>query len=111
MTVQATLPGAALNLADQAAARQPKVGGASKAQIEKTARDFESFFLSQMYQHMFAGIATDGVFGGGHGEEVFRSFMLDEYAKLTARTGRVGLSQNIAAQMLRQQEVGHARAR
>ena len=30
---------------------------------------------------MFSGIKTDGMFGGGQGEQMFRSLMIDQYAK------------------------------
>ena len=30
---------------------------------------------------MFSGIKTDGLFGGGQGEEMFRSMMIDQYGK------------------------------
>lgn len=77
----------------------------SRDQIHKTAVDFEASFLSQMFQHMFQGVGEDNLFSGGAGEESFKSFMLGEYAKLTAQTGRVGLSQQIEAHMLKMQEV------
>lgn len=77
----------------------------SREQIHKTAVDFEASFLSQMFQHMFQGVGEDNMFSGGAGEESFKSFMLGEYAKLTAQTGRVGLSQQIEAHMLKMQEV------
>ncbi|MDK9722008.1 MAG: rod-binding protein [Rhodospirillales bacterium] len=77
----------------------------SREQIHKTAVDFEASFLSQMFQHMFQGVGEDNLFSGGAGEESFKSFMLGEYAKLTAQTGRVGLSQQIEAHMLKMQEV------
>jgi flagellar protein FlgJ len=85
-------------------AKAPVVDTSSRAKIEKTAQDFEAFFLSQMYQQMYKDVPTDGVMGGGHGEEAFRSFMLDEFAKLSAKTGRIGLGRQIADHMIRLQE-------
>ena len=77
----------------------------SPEQIKKTAVEFETHFLAEMYKHMFASIQADEVFGGGAGEETFRSFMVDEYAKLTAQTGRIGLARQIEDHMLKMQEV------
>ena len=37
-------------------------------EIRQTAEDFEAFFLSRMVETMFEGISTDGMFGGGNGE-------------------------------------------
>lgn len=39
------------------------------AKIEKTAEDFEAFFITKMMESMFEGISTDGMFGGGHAEK------------------------------------------
>jgi flagellar protein FlgJ len=72
--------------------------------IEKAAKDFEQVFLSQMFQHMFENVETDKVFGGGHAETMFRSFMIDEYAKQVSNSGRIGLSDQIRDSMLRMQE-------
>jgi flagellar protein FlgJ len=98
--------GAALNL-QEAQAKQPSLANSktSREQIHKTAQEFEASFLSQMFQHMFEGVGEDNLFNGGAGEESFKSFMIGEYAKLTAQTGKVGLSQQIEAQLLKLQEV------
>jgi len=53
---------------------------------------------------MFSGIKTDGMFGGGQGEEMFRSLMTDQYAKgLTARGG-FGLAASMQAELLKHQQ-------
>lgn len=77
----------------------------TRAEMHKSAVDFEASFLSQMFQHMFEGVGEDNMFNGGAGEESFKSFMIGEYAKLTAQSGRVGLSQQVEAHMLKLQEV------
>ncbi len=41
----------------------------NKAQADKVSREFEAMFLGQMLNHMFSGLKTDGVFGGGEGGE------------------------------------------
>ncbi|HEU0118526.1 MAG TPA: chemotaxis protein, partial [Alphaproteobacteria bacterium] len=51
------------------------------ANVDKTSQDFESMFMSQMLQPMFDTIDVDPVFGGGHGEQVMRSFLVQEYGK------------------------------
>ncbi len=53
---------------------------------------------------MFSGVKTDGPFGGGQGEEMFRSMMVDQYAKgLTARGG-FGLAASMQAELLKHQQ-------
>lgn len=74
------------------------------AKIAKTAREFEAFFVSQMVGHMFDGIKTDGLFGGGHGEEMFRSQLIDQYGKLVAARGGFGIAASVARTMIQQQE-------
>jgi hypothetical protein len=53
---------------------------------------------------MFAGVNADPVFGGGSGETVFRSLMLQEYGKVAARSGGVGIADSVYREMIRLQE-------
>jgi Rod binding domain-containing protein len=76
--------------------------------IEKTAHDFEAMFATQMLQPMFDSIKVDPTFGGGHGEEVMRSFMLQEYGKLIAKSGKLGIATQVKSEMLRAQEGANA---
>ena len=72
--------------------------------IDKAAQDFEAMFATQLIQPMFSTVHVDETFGGGHGEEVMRSFMLQEYGKMIAKTGRLGIASQVKAEMLRAQE-------
>jgi Rod binding domain-containing protein len=72
---------------------------------EEAAQAFEAFFLSQMLSDMFSGIETDPVFGGGPGETVFRSLMIDEYGKSLARNGGVGIADSVLQEIVRLQEI------
>jgi len=86
----------------------PQAPGISKnmdaEKIRKTAEDFEAFFLGQMLQPMFASIGTDGPMGGGHAEQVWRSMMVDEIGKSVAKSGGIGLADDVQAAILRMQE-------
>lgn len=75
-----------------------------RAAMGKAAEEFEAFFISQVLEHMFAGIRTDGPFGGGHGEGIFRSLMLQEYGNVIAAQGGIGLSDALVRDMIRLQE-------
>ena len=75
------------------------------AVAKKTARAFEGVFLSQFLGQMFEGISTDGPFGGGAGEGMFRSLMIDEYAKQMAAQGGIGLAPSVTRELLKTQEV------
>ena len=74
------------------------------AAMDKAAKEFESVFISQFLGSMFSGIKTDGPMGGGQGEEMFRSMMVDKYAQGITAQGGFGLAASIKAQMLKMQE-------
>jgi len=72
--------------------------------MRQAAQEFEAVFLSQMFGHVFESMKTDGAFGGGHGEKVFRTLLVDEYGKTMARAGGIGIADAVLQQMLRNQE-------
>jgi flagellar protein FlgJ len=76
---------------------------AQRANIGKTAQDFESSFLSIMLQQMFEGVETSAPFGGGPGEAMFKSFMTDAFAKQMAKAGGVGVADAVQREMLKLQ--------
>ncbi len=73
------------------------------AAIGKAAKEFESVFVSQFLGSMFSGISTDGPFGGGQGEEMFRSLMVDQYAGAMEKQGGFGLAASVQREMLKMQ--------
>lgn len=76
----------------------------SKDKVAKAAHDFEAVYMQQMLSHMWEGIETDGPFGGGHGEEVFRSMMIEQYGKMIADSGQTKIASTLQREMLRMQE-------
>ncbi len=74
------------------------------AKAEETAENFEAFFITKMMETMFEGVSTNGMFGGGHAEKIYRSMLLDEYGKVMARTGRIGVKEEIMRSILEMQE-------
>ena len=82
-----------------------QVGSAKTvAQATKAAQDFEAVFINEFLGAMFEGIETDGPFGGGPGEAIFRSLMLDQYSKTIASQGGFGLGDAVKRQLLAAQE-------
>lgn len=79
--------------------------GSADNRLRATAEEFEAVFLSVMFKQMFSGLDAKGPFGGGHGEEVFRELLADEYAKEIARGGGVGLADEVYREMLALQEI------
>ncbi|MDA0231199.1 MAG: rod-binding protein [Proteobacteria bacterium] len=78
--------------------------GKGTAQARKVAEDFEAFFISMFVETMFSGIETDGVFGGGHGEDVYRSLLNQEVGKSIARTGGIGIADSVVREIIKMQE-------
>ena len=73
------------------------------ARAKEAGQKFESQFLSVMLQQMYAGVKTDGPFGGGAGEEMFRSLMTEEMGKQMTRSGGIGLADTIQREILKLQ--------
>jgi len=82
-----------------------KISPARMAQIDKTAKEYEAGFVGAMLESMFAGIKTDKMFGGGSGEDMYRSLMTQEYGKAVAERGTLGIADSIKSAMIRMQEV------
>jgi peptidoglycan hydrolase FlgJ len=77
--------------------------GADLAAAKKAGQDFESFFLSQAFENMFAGVASDPIFGGGNGESVYRSLLMEEYSKVAAQRGTTGIGDAVTREILQMQ--------
>jgi peptidoglycan hydrolase FlgJ len=89
------------------------IGDATNAQVQAAlklkgnakgaARQFEAMFLNSMFQQMFTGIDGDGPFGGSGALKVWRSFLTDEYAKIFAKNGGIGISSHVYDTLLKLQ--------
>jgi Rod binding domain-containing protein len=88
-----------------AAVKRGAAGGMSDAAAAKAAQDFEAMFIAQMLKPMFQSLSTEGMFGGGKGEEAYRSLLVEEYGKAIANAGGVGIADQVKAEMLKLQEV------
>jgi peptidoglycan hydrolase FlgJ len=71
---------------------RPKSQSASDA-----GRAFEQMFLAEMLSH--TGLGQTSAFGGGIGEEQFRSFLVQEQARMLAESGGIGLAAVINANL------------
>lgn len=90
-------------LASSAAPAVPKT--ANEAAARKAAQNFESFFLSQTFESMFSGVGDDDLFGGGEGEKIYRSMLLQQYSQVAAKSGGIGIASAVEREILREQEV------
>lgn len=101
-------------LVDRAAARTTgagtgqgtggKVDPATDTKLRRAANDFETQFVSQMLTPMFDTVEVDPMFGGGHGEEMFRSLLVNEYGKQMTTRGGFGIADSVYRELLRAQE-------
>ncbi len=94
------LPGAPLPLSTA-----PRTATPSQVpeEIRRAAEEFESVFLSEMLAPMFESLSTDGLGGGGQGEEMFRPMLVERYAEAISRAGGIGIADAVMREMLRMQ--------
>ena len=79
---------------------------ATAAEAQAAGKKFEAMFISQMLKPMFDTLPTDGWFGGGQGEEMFRGMMVENYGKQIANHGNgLGLAASVTHALLKAQEV------
>ncbi len=78
----------------------------AKAKAKKQADDFETMYLEQVTQQLFATPeGSEGPLGSnGTGGDIFKSQLTQEYAKQIQRSGGLGLSDQIMRDLLNVQE-------
>jgi flagellar protein FlgJ len=83
----------------------PTIEGASPHHahdpIRKAAQEFEALMLAQMFDHMFKGLETNTLFGGGHAESIYRSFLMQTIGEAVAESGGIGIAELIHRDMAR----------
>lgn len=77
---------------------------ADQTKAKEAAENFEAFFMTRMMESMFDGVSTEGMFGGGQAEKIYRSLLLDEYGKEMAKVGSVGVKDYVMQAILQMQE-------
>tara|TARA_B100001939_G_scaffold201813_1_gene173413 strand:- start:9724 stop:10074 length:351 start_codon:yes stop_codon:yes gene_type:complete len=81
-----------------------------KTPAQKAARDaaneFEAIFLAEILKNMSMGLQTDGPFGGGHSEGIYRGLLNEQMANTISRSGGIGLSDAVYREILKTQEAG-----
>ena len=89
--------------AQQASSLTPKEKMEAKARA--AAEDFEAVFLTQMLTPVFEQLPTDGLTGGGQGEKIYRSLIVQEYGKALSKNGGIGIADSVYKDILKLQEV------
>lgn len=80
-----------------------KVSPQKQQAIKDKAQDFEAVFLNSMFSQMTSGIKGDGPFGDTPGTGVWRSMMTEQYSKSFAKSGGVGISNDVYRTLIIQQ--------
>jgi flagellar protein FlgJ len=95
------LPQAANENVDLQALKNKRIDAEkNNAAAKKVAKEFEAMFVSMMLKSMRETVGKDKLTGGGHGEEIYRSLLDQEYARAVAENGGLGLARTIEAQLL-----------
>ena len=82
----------------------PAENAVSLKQAKRAAEEFEALFISEMLAPVFENLDTGGLFGGGQGEKIYRSMMVQEYGKAIAKAGGIGIADTVQREILRMQE-------
>jgi Rod binding domain-containing protein len=92
----------------QAAAALAGAAKGSPEEAREVARQFESVFINELLEQMSVGIKTDGPFGGGPSEGIYRSFLNNAIADQVSKNGGIGIADAVYREILKLQEAnGH----
>lgn len=103
MTGPIALPGAPLPMSTATSRQTPQQTQEADA-LRHAAEEFESVFLSEMLGPMFEGLDTEGLGGGGMGEQIFRPMLVEHYAQAISHSGGVGIADSVVREFMRMQQ-------
>jgi Rod binding domain-containing protein len=109
-TISASAAAAQYRNAAMLGSSSGKISKQQEAGFDKVAEDFEAFFASQVFEQMFSGLEPDPITGGGQGESMFRSMMLQEYGKAVAKQHSLGIADVVKRQLIQLQEMQQEKA-
>lgn len=100
-----TAPLAALPAANPAMAQGSQAQPLGAERIRQAAQEFEAIFLTNMMEEMFAGLEDEDPFGGDAGSSTWRSLQTEEFARVIAAAGGIGLADHVQRQLIALQEI------
>ncbi|MGN6463638.1 MAG: rod-binding protein [Pseudolabrys sp.] len=89
----------------QAAGNAKPRAQSNAAKAKAASEDFEAVFLNSMFQQMFTATDGEGPMSSKGATGVWRSFLTDQYARTVAKSGGIGIAQQVYSALLAQQEV------
>ena len=75
--------------------------------LNEVSQEFEGMFMAQMLKPIFDTVNVDANFGGGHGEEAMRGFLVQEYGKAMAKNSHFGIANAVKQHLILAQEKQH----
>jgi len=101
MKTSIPLPLSALTLRANQLKVAPQTKGVSSedAKLREAANEFEAIFIQQMMKSMRKTSLESDLLPKSEGEKIFRSMLDEQYAKLSANSGSLGLGQMIYQQL------------
>ena len=75
------------------------------SRLRAQAEELEGVFLNTLMSQMFSSIdASEESFGGGFAEETWRSMQSEQYASAMAKSGGIGLADQLVSELMKLQE-------
>jgi flagellar protein FlgJ len=72
--------------------------------LKQQAEELEGVFLNLLTKEMFATVKSENGFGGGFGEETWRSMQAEQLANTMAQNGGLGIADQLLGDMIAMQE-------
>ena len=85
--------------------QQSSLDPAAMGRLRKQAEELEGVFLNTLTKQMFSSLKTDQAsFGGGFGEETWRSMQSEQIANSMAQNGGLGIADQMMGDLVKMQE-------
>lgn len=79
-------------------------GKMTEEQAYEAGKQFEAFFIGQMFEYMNTDLdGGSSYFGGGHAEEMWRSMLNQEYGKEVAKSNSLGIAESVMRSLIQVQ--------
>jgi peptidoglycan hydrolase FlgJ len=82
-----------------------RVKDMNDAQIDAVAKNFESMFVSQMLEQMAGDSLGSEAFGDSETNDIYKGLVMEEYGKIIARSGGIGIAPYVKSELLKLQEM------
>jgi flagellar protein FlgJ len=96
---------AALTAASAVSDAVEKLSPSALKKTKDAAQQFESVFLTNMFEEMFSGITEEeGPLGAGPAQSAWRSMLTEEYANTITKAGGIGVADQVQRELIALQE-------